>query len=91
MNITHKSGLVVATLAVAGCANTFSDEDYGRSVQQMVQSQTFDPATAANPPELPPEITDGARLENALGVYRKDVPKGSTEVKQPVVFEIGND
>lgn len=89
MNIIHKSGLVIATLAVAGCANTFSDDDYGRSVQQMVQSQTFDPAAASNPPELPPEITDAARLKNALDVYRKDVAKGATEVKQPVVFEIG--
>lgn len=91
MNIIHKSGLVITTLAVAGCANTFSDEDYGRSVQQMVQAQTFDPVAASNPPELPPEITDGERLKNALDVYRKDVPKGSAEVKQPVVFEIGND
>jgi hypothetical protein len=91
MNIIHKSGLVAATLAVAGCANTFSDEDYGRSVQQLVQAQTFDPAAATNPAELPPEITDGARLQNAMDVYRKDVAKGSTEVKQPIVFEIGND
>lgn len=89
MNIIHKSALVAMTLAMAGCANTYSDEDYGRSVQQMVQSQTFDPAAASNPPELAPEITDGARLQNALDVYRKDVAKGSTEVKQPVVFEIG--
>ena len=90
MNIIHKSGLVVATLVVAGCANTFSDEDYGRSVQQMVQSQTFDPAAASNPPEMPPPVTDAERLKNALDVYRKDVAKGTTEVKQPVIFEVGS-
>jgi len=88
MNIIHMSGLVIAALAVSGCANT-SDEDYGQSVRQMVQAQTFDPAAASNPPELAPEITDGARLQNAMDVYRKDVAKGATEVKQPVVFEIG--
>lgn len=90
MNIIHKSGLMVVTLAIAACANTYSDEDYGRSVQQLVQSQTLDPAAASNPPELAPENADGARLENALDVYRKDVAKGATEVKQPVVFEIGS-
>jgi hypothetical protein len=89
MNIIHKSGLVIAVLAVSGCANTTSDEDYGKSLQQMVQAQTFDPAAASNPPELAPEITDGARLQNALDVYRKDVAKGNTEVKQPVIFEVG--
>jgi hypothetical protein len=89
MNIIHRFGFVIVTLAMAGCASTFSDEDYGRSVQQLVQSQTLDPAAASNPPELAPENADGARLQNALDVYRKDVAKGATEVKQPVVFEIG--
>jgi hypothetical protein len=89
MNIINKSGLAVAALAVAGCANTTSDDDYGQSVKQMVQAQTFDPAAASNPPEFAPEITDGARLQNALDVYRKDVAKGNTDVKQPVIFEVG--
>ena len=89
MNIIHKSGLVVTTLAIAGCANTFSDEDYGRSLQQMVQSQTLDPAAASNPPEFAPDYTDGARLQKALEEYRKDVAKGAADVKQPVIFEIG--
>lgn len=90
MKTIHASSLVTAALLVSGCANTYSDEDYGRSVQQMVQSQTFDPIAASNPAELAPEITDGERLQNALEVYRKDVAKGSTDVKQPVIFEIGN-
>lgn len=89
MKTLYASVLVSATLLSAGCANTFSDDDYGRSVRQMVQSQTYDPAAASNPPELPPEITDGERLRNALDVYRKDVAKGNTEVKQPVIFEVG--
>jgi hypothetical protein len=89
MNIIHKSGFVIAVLTASGCANTSSDEDYGQSVKHMVQAQTFDPAAASNPPEFAPEITDGARLQNALDVYRKDVAKGSTDVKQPVIFEVG--
>lgn len=89
MNTLHASVLASAALLLSACANTHSDADYGRSVQQMVQSQTFDPVAASNPPELAPEITDGERLKNALDVYRKDVAKGSTEVKQPVIFEVG--
>lgn len=89
MNIIHKCGLVIAALSASGCGTT-SDGDYGESVRQMVEAQTFDPAAASNPPELAPEITDGARLENALEVYRKDVAKGNTEVKQPVIFEVSN-
>ncbi len=87
MNIIHMSGLVITALLISGCAT--SDDDYGQSVKQMVQAQTFDPAAASNPPELAPEVTDGARLQNALDVYRKDVAKGNTEVKQPVIFEVG--
>lgn len=90
MNPIHATALAVAALLLSGCADTpLSDADYGESVRQMVQAQTFDPAAASNPPELPPEITDGARLAEALEIYRKDVAKGITEVKQPVVFEIG--
>lgn len=91
MNITKPSAAAIATVAIAGCADTpLSDADYGASVQQMVQAQIFDPVTASNPAELPPEMTDGARLENALDVYRKDVAKGNTEVKRPIIFEVGS-
>jgi type IV pilus biogenesis protein CpaD/CtpE len=89
MNSFNLIGLVSAALLVSGCAYN-SEADYGSSVRQMVQSQTFDPAAASNPPELAPEVTDGERVKNALDVYRKDVAKGSTDVKQPIVFEIGN-
>jgi hypothetical protein len=91
MNTLHVLVLAGSALMLSGCGNTRSDADYGQSVRQMIQAQTFDPAAASNPPELPPEISDGGRLKNALDVYRKDVAKGATEIKKPVVFEIGND
>jgi hypothetical protein len=91
MNIAKPAAVALTTVAIAGCADTpLSDADYGSSVRQMIAAQTFDPATASNPAELPPEMTDGARLENALDVYRKDVAKGNTEVKQPIIFEVGS-
>lgn len=90
MNLMQATALTVAAQLTAGCADTpLADADYGSSVRQMVQAQTFDPAAASNPPALAPDITDGARLEQALEVYRKDVAKGVTEVKQPVIFEVG--
>jgi hypothetical protein len=90
MNSIHTTALALVTLLLGGCADTpLADADYGNSVRQMVRAQTFDPAAASNPAALAPEITDGARLEKALEVYRKDVAKGITEVKQPVIFEIG--
>lgn len=90
MNTTHPIAFAIVTLALSGCADTpVADADYGKSVPQMVQAQTYDPAAASNPPELAPEITDAERVKNALDVYRKDVAKGATEVKQPVIFEVG--
>lgn len=90
MNAIHPAALAIVTLALCGCADTpIADADYGKSVQQMVQSQTFDPVAASNPPELAPEMADGERLKNALDEYRKDVAKGTTDVKQPIIFEVG--
>jgi hypothetical protein len=79
----------LAALATAGCADTPSDADYGRSVSQMIQAQTHDANAAANPPEQAPAAGDGARLENALDAYRKDVAKGSTEVQREIEFSVG--
>ena len=74
----------------SGCADTpIADADYGKSVEQMVQAQTYDPNASSNPPELAPESGDGARLKNALDEHRKDVAKGTADVKQPIVFEVG--
>jgi hypothetical protein len=82
--------LAIVTLATSGCADTpRADADYGRSVQQMVQTQTYDPVAASNPPELAPETADGARLKNALDVYRKDVAKGNVKVEEAVEFDVG--
>jgi hypothetical protein len=84
--------LIIActTALAAGCADTpLADADYGKSVSQMVQAQTYDPGAAANPPELAPESGDGARLKNALDEYRKDVAKGGSDVQRPIIFEVG--
>jgi hypothetical protein len=90
MNRVLSFSILCAASLACGCADTpNADADYGTSVRQMVQSQTYDPNAASNPPELAPESGDGERLENALDEYRKDVAKGSADVKRPIVFEVG--
>ena len=90
MSIAKSYTLITTALLISGCADTPKlDADYGNSVRQMVQAQTYDPATASNPAELAPEMTDGVRVKNALDEYRKDVAKGRADVKQSVVFEVG--
>jgi hypothetical protein len=81
---------IAVALAIAGCVDTpLADADFGKSVAQMVEAQTYDLNASRNPPALAPESGDGARLKNALDEYRKDVANGE-EVKQPIVFEVGN-
>jgi hypothetical protein len=81
--------VLAAAFAASGCVDTpIADADYGKSVEQMVQAQTYDLNASQNPPALAPESGDGARLKNALDEYRKDVAKGSADVKQPIVFEV---
>ncbi|MFL6600893.1 MAG: hypothetical protein ACJ8R9_06135 [Steroidobacteraceae bacterium] len=80
----------VLTSALAACAADTPrvDAQLGKSVAQMIRAQTYDPRAAADPPALAPETGDGQRLRNALDANRKDVPKGSEQVAQPLVFEV---
>ena len=80
----------ISALAAAGCVDTPSDADYGRSVSQMIQAQTYDANAAANPPEQAPDAGDGARLKNALDAHRKDVAKGGGEVQRDVEIRVGD-
>jgi hypothetical protein len=85
------SVFIVASACIAGgCADTpHADANYGESARRMVEAQTYDPNAARNPPALAPESGDGVRLKNALDENRKDVAKGSEDVKRPIVFEVG--
>jgi hypothetical protein len=85
---------LITTLSAAalagGCADTpYLDSQLGKSVDQMVAAQTYDPAAQANPPALAPEVGDGQRLKNSLDAHRKDVRKGSQEVGRKIAFEAG--
>jgi hypothetical protein len=84
-----KTVTALSALAAAGCVDIPSETDYGSSVKQMIRAQTYDANAAANPPEQAPATGDGARLQNALDTYRKDVAKPA-EVQREVEFSVGD-
>ncbi|MET0658697.1 MAG: hypothetical protein ABW110_11145 [Steroidobacteraceae bacterium] len=91
MNSNTLYWILASSATLYGCAaeTPHADTHYGDAVREMVQAQTYDPAAASNPPALAPEVGDGERIRNAIENYRKDVAKGTDEVKQPIIFEVG--
>jgi hypothetical protein len=83
---------IVATATIlVGCESetAYVDSQMGKSVAQLVQAQTLNTRTAANPPPYAPDGADGQRLKNVLDAQRKDVPRGQEHVSQALVFEVG--
>ena len=88
------SGAVLALSAavlITGC--TYSDparveQDFGKSVRNMVKAQTYNPEASRRPRVGPPEGLDGNRGNRALEAYRGDVAKPE-EIKQPIQINIG--
>ena len=64
---------VIATLMA--CAPTLTEQNFGASVRQMIESQTNDPSTLTTPSTETIEDSDGRRLEAVLDTYRTDVTK----------------
>ena len=71
--------ITMTILAVTGCASKAGnlsnlEEDYGNSVNQMIQAQILDPNAAAFPDEDGPMSYDGDKGVRTLESYRKDLP-----------------
>ncbi len=64
------------------------EEDFGNSVRNMIQAQTYDPDAARNPAVEPPRGIDGTKANRTLDAYRGDIGKPA-EIKQPINIEIG--
>lgn len=74
-SITQKTALSVALAALAltaGCASGPDRvaEDFGNSVRQMRQAQTYNPETRETIDVTPVQTTEGIRMESALEAYR---------------------
>lgn len=74
---------LIAIGALAGCANTAVQDDYGNSVDSLVQAQTANPATLASPSAAPVTGVDPDYAGKVLDEMRKSVSKPA-EVKEPI-------
>ena len=83
--------LLVGFLGINGCT-TYHDpvrveQDYGNSVRNMIQAQTYNPAAALNPSAVPPKGMDAPKAGAVLETYRSDVSKPQ-KVEQPILLNI---
>ena len=75
-----KTVLTIASVGfVAGCSMDPSrvEEDFGKSVRQMVAAQIADPEAASNPDLDGPDLLDGVAGEYSVDAYR-DRAKGES-------------
>jgi hypothetical protein len=69
----------IAGLMLAACASTADtdatrvEQDYGRSVRQMIDGQVYDPQAARKPATEPPMGLDGVQGEAVLKSHREHV------------------
>ena len=88
-------GIVGTTLLVAvlaGCASTEPvrvEADYGNSVRQMVQAQTYNPEAAAREESIPVEQMDGEMAMKSLKALREDVGSREAGDLNVINVEIG--
>ena len=85
-------GLLVLVFVggIGGCADTpHADSAYAEAYRQMVVDQTLNNDKASHSVGDPPASSDAQRLAKALEIYRTDVGKGTSEVKQTLQFEVG--
>lgn len=86
---TYVKWLLIAALGpvlLAGCTGADPvrvEQDFGKSVRNMVSAQIYDPEAARDPPSDPPLEMDGQKSENVLRTYRSDVSKPQ-EVRRPI-------
>ena len=82
--MTTKIIVALAALGtLAGCATTGSQEDYGKSVDSLINAQTANPATLTNPSDAVVTGVDPDYANNVVIEMRKAVAKPS-EVKEPI-------
>jgi len=85
--ISRLGAILITLAAIGGCETTptATETDYGNSVRSMVCNQTLNPEPADTSPV---DSGDGARVQNAIDVYRKDVAQPES-VKKDLVIGVG--
>lgn len=69
--------------ALAGCASTATQEDFGKSVGSLIQAQAYNPATLTTPSTAAVTGVDPDYANNVVDEMRQDVSKRE-EVKDPI-------
>lgn len=75
---------------LSACTSTDAvrvEEDFGNSVRNMIQAQTYNPEAARNPPSEPPTVLDGPKGGKVLDEYRGDV-SDPQQTERPIQLEI---
>jgi hypothetical protein len=78
----------VALAVLAGCESTRTDSEYGEAVRQMINAQTYDPATLTKPSAKPVEGADPDMVNAAIEVFREHVSRPE-DVGQDIVIQVG--
>ncbi len=76
MYVYRKASLGLVLALSLGCTSTDPvrvEQDFGSSVRNMVQQQTYDPTAAVNPTAEPPMSYDGYKAKRTLETYRGDI------------------
>jgi len=91
----HICGLIGTTLLaaiLAGCVSTEPvrvEADFGKSANQMVQAQTYNPEAAARTESLPIKEMDGVMAVDTLNAMRKDVGRNTEILNNVINVQIG--
>lgn len=91
----HNCRLIGATLLatiLTGCVSTEPvrvEADFGKSVNQMVQAQTYNPQAAARTESLPIKEMDGVMAVDTINAMRKDVSRSTEMLNNVINVQIG--
>jgi len=68
---------LLASIALSGCISDpkYVEEDFGKSVTQMINAQIYDPKAASQPDELPPLLVDGEVATIGVDGYRESTKR----------------
>ena len=85
--VTISACIFASFIVLTGCIidPKHVEEDFGKSVRQMVNAQIYDPVIASNPAELGPETIDGPVSATSVEEYREGAKK---EKDNPITFSI---
>ena len=80
---------ITASALLAACTTepTATEANFGASVRQMIEAQTYDPSTLTTPSTETIDSGDGRRLETVLETYRTDVAKPAV-VNEDIVVSV---